>query len=180
MNPYLQVTPLKGLVLRTQFGINAHIRREDKFTPEFEIDQLEKSTYSNVSRKMTEWLDWNWTNTASYMTTIAEKHNLNTMVGFTAERFAEYWVSGARDDTPNNSDNLQEVHAGTLNQKADGNTSFNTLLSYIGRVMYNYDNRYYLTASLRADGSSKFPKGNKYAFFPSVSAAWQLPMPPKR
>lgn len=174
MNPYLQVTPLKGLVLRTQFGINAHIRREDKFTPEFEIDQLEKSTYSNVSRKMTEWLDWNWTNTASYMTTIAEKHNLNTMVGFTAERFAEYWVSGARDDTPNNSDNLQEVHAGTLNQKADGNTSFNTLLSYIGRVMYNYDNRYYLTASLRADGSSKFPKGNKYAFFPSVSAAWRV------
>jgi TonB-linked SusC/RagA family outer membrane protein len=174
MNPYLQVTPLKGLVLRTQFGINAHIRREDKFTPEFEIDQLEKSTYSNVSRKMTEWLDWNWTNTASYMTTIAEKHNLNTMVGFTAERSGEYWVSGARDDTPNNSDNLQEVHAGTLNQRADGNTSFNTLLSYIGRVMYNYDNRYYLTASLRADGSSKFPKGNKYAFFPSVSAAWRV------
>ena len=174
LNPYLQVTPIKNLILRTQFGINAHIRREDKFTPEFEIDQLEKSTYSNVSRKMTEWLDWNWTNTASYMTTIAEKHNLNAMVGFTAERFAEYWVSGARDDTPNNSDNLQEVHAGTLNQKSDGNTSFSTLLSYIGRVMYNYDNRYYLTGSLRADGSSKFPKGNKYALFPSVSAAWRL------
>lgn len=174
LNPYLQVAPLKGLILRTQFGINAHIRRSDSFTPEFEIDQLEKSTYSNVSRKMTEWLDWNWTNTASYMTTIAEKHNLNAMVGFTAERFAEYWVSGARDATPNNSDNLQEVHAGTLNQKSDGNTSFSTLLSYIGRVMYNYDNRYYLTGSLRADGSSKFPKGNKYAFFPSVSAAWRL------
>lgn len=174
LNPYLQITPIKSLILRTQFGANAHIRRSDSFTPEFEIDQLEKSTYSNVSRKMTEWLDWNWTNTASYMTTIAEKHNLNAMVGFTAERFAEYWVSGARDATPNNSDNLQEVHAGTLNQKSDGNTSFSTLLSYIGRVMYNYDNRYYLTGSLRADGSSKFPKGNKYALFPSVSVAWRL------
>lgn len=174
VNPYLQLTPLEGLTLRSQFGANAHIRRSDRFTPEFEIDQLEKSTYSNVSREMREWLDWNWTNTINYMRTFARKHNINLMAGFTAERFAEYWVRGARDDTPNNSENLQEVSAGTLNQQAAGNTGFNTLLSYIGRVMYNYDGRYYLTASLRTDGSSKFPKGNKYAVFPSVSAAWRL------
>ncbi|MDO4164710.1 MAG: TonB-dependent receptor [Bacteroides sp.] len=174
LNPYLQITPIKGLTLRTQFGANAHIRRSDSFTPEFEIDQLEKSTYSTAYRKYDEWFDWNWTNTINYMTTIAEKHNLNVMGGFTAERFAEYWVEGSRDDTPNNSETMQEVHAGTLNEQADGNTIYSSLISYIGRVMYNYDNRYYLTASLRADGSSKFPKGNKYAVFPSVSLAWRV------
>lgn len=174
MNPYLQVTPLDGLVLRTQFGINAHYRRSDSFTPEFEIDQLEKSTYSNVGRKMTEWLDWNWTNTVNYMKTVANKHNFNLMAGFTAERFAEYWVEGKRDDTPNNSENLQEVNAGTLNQQASGTTVYNSLLSYIGRLMYNFDNRYYLTATIRADGSSKFPEGSKYAYFPSVSGAWRI------
>lgn len=174
LNPYLQITPLKGLTLRTQFGINAHIRRTDKFTPEFYMDALEQSTLSNVSREMQEWLDWNWTNTANYMTTIAQKHNLNAMVGFTAERYAEYKLKGSRDDVPNNSDNLQEVNAGTQNQKSEGSTAYNTLISYLGRVMYNYDNRYYLTASLRADGSSKFPTGNKYALFPSVSVAWRL------
>lgn len=174
LNPYLQITPLKGLTLRTQFGINAHIRRTDKFTPEFYMDALEQSTLSNVSREMQEWLDWNWTNTANYMTTIAQKHNLNAMVGFTAERYAEYKLKGSRDDVPNNSDNLQEVNAGTQNQKSEGSTSYNTLISYLGRIMYNYDNRYYLTASLRADGSSKFPTGNKYALFPSVSVAWRL------
>ena len=174
MNPYLQLSPLEGLTLRSQFGANAHIRRSDNFIPQFEIDQLEKSTYSNVSRQMTEWLDWNWTNTTSYMHTFNDKHNINLMAGFTAERFGEYWVRGARDATPNNSDNLQEVSAGTLNQQATGNTNFSTLLSYIGRIMYNYDGRYYLTASLRTDGSSKFPEGNKYAVFPSVSAAWRL------
>lgn len=174
LNPYLQITPLKGLTLRTQFGANAHIRRTDKFTPEFYIDALEQSTLSNVSREMQEWFDWNWTNTANYMTTIAKKHNLNAMVGFTAERYAEYKVKGSRDDVPNNSDNLQEVNAGTQNQKSEGSTAYNTLVSYLGRIMYNYDSRYYLTASLRADGSSKFPKGNKYALFPSVSVAWRL------
>jgi TonB-linked SusC/RagA family outer membrane protein len=174
VNPYLQLTPLEGLTLRSQFGANAHIRRSDSFTPEFEIDQLEKSTYSNVSRQMNEWVDWNWTNTANYMRIFDNKHNINLIAGFTAERFAEYWVRGARDATPNNSDNLREVSAGTLNQQATGNTVFSTLLSYIGRVMYNYDSRYYLTASLRSDGSSKFPEGNKYALFPSISAAWRL------
>lgn len=174
LNPYLQLTPLKGLTLRTQFGANATFQRKDEFSPQFEMDPLEKSTYSFAKRSMNEWLDWNWTNTANYMTTFAEKHNLNAMLGFTAERFAEYWVNGSRDAAPNNSDTMQEVHGGTLNQQADGNTVFSSLLSYIGRVMYNYDNRYYLTASLRADGSSKFPKGNKYAVFPAVSGAWRV------
>ncbi len=174
VNPYLQITPIQGLTLRTQFGANAHIRRSDSFTPQFEIDQLERSVYSSVSRNMTEWLDWNWTNTVNYMHTFKEKHNLNLMGGFTAERFSQFWVTGSREDTPNNSSNLQEVSAGTLNQRASGNTAYSTLLSYIGRVMYNYDGRYYLTASLRTDGSSKFPEGNKYAVFPSVSGAWRV------
>ena len=59
-------------------------------TPEFYIDALEQSTLSNVSREMQEWLDWNWTNTATYSDTFASKHNLNIMGGFTAERFASF------------------------------------------------------------------------------------------
>lgn len=174
INPYFQLTPLKDLVLRTQFGVNAHIRRSDSFTPQFYIDALEQSTYSNASRAYSEWLDWNWTNTVSYMTTFADKHSLNAMAGFTAERFAEYTSRAYREAIPNNSENLQEVNAGTLNNMAEGNTKYNTLVSYLGRVMYNYDDRYYLTASIRADGSSKFPTGNKYAVFPSASVAWRV------
>ena len=174
LNTYLQINPIKKLTLRTQFGANAHFRRSDSFTPEFYIDALEQSTLSNVSREMQEWLDWNWTNTATYIDTFAEKHNLNVMAGFTAERFAWYQAKASRDDIPNNMDQMQEVNAGTQNQKGDGTTSYNTLVSFLGRVMYNYDNRYYVTASLRADGSSRFPTGNKYALFPSVSASWRV------
>lgn len=174
LNTYLQINPIKKLTLRTQFGANAHFRRSDSFTPEFYIDALEQSTLSNVSREMQEWLDWNWTNTATYIDTFADKHNLNVMAGFTAERFAWYQTKASRDDVPNNMDQMQEVNAGTQNQKADGTTSYNTLVSFLGRVMYNYDSRYYITASLRADGSSRFPSGNKYALFPSVSASWRV------
>lgn len=174
VNPYIQLTPVKNLILRSQFGANAHIRRSDSFTPQFYIHALEQSTLNNVSREMKEWLDWNWTNTASYIKTLNQKHNFNLMAGFTAEKFAEYQVKAYREAVPNNSENLQEVSAGTQNQKGDGGTVYSTLVSYLGRIMYNFDNRYYLTASVRADGSSKFPKGNKYAVFPSVSAAWRI------
>lgn len=174
LNPYLEISPIEGLTLRTQYGVNAQFRRSDSFTPEFFIDALEKSDLSVASRSMNEWFDYNWTNTANYMFTVGEQHHLNTMAGFTAEKFANYWLNGSSEDVPNNSDNLQEVSAGTQNQKASGNTGYNTLVSYLGRVMYNFDYRYYLTASVRVDGSSRFPTGNKYATFPSVSAAWRV------
>lgn len=171
----MQINPIEKLSLRTQFGANAHFRRSDTFTPQFFINALEQQTLSRAERDMTEWLDWNWTNTATYIDTFAEKHNLNVMAGFTAERFAEYTSVARRDDTPSNMDVMQEVHAGTeATAWADGNTKYNTLVSFLGRVMYNYDNRYYISASIRADGSSRFPKGNKYAIFPSVSASWRI------
>ena len=48
------------------------------------------------------------------------------------------------------------------------------LVSYLDCAMYNFDNRYYITASVRVDGSSKFAKGNRYATFPAVSGAWRI------
>ena len=174
LTPYIQITPLDGLTFRSQFGFNARFRRSDDFSPKFYIDAQEQNVTNQASRKMTQATDWNWTNTLNYTRSFNQKHNLTAMVGFTAEKFADYWVFGSREAIPSNNDALHEVHAGTLNQNSDGNTSYNTLMSYLGRVMYNFDGRYYLTASVRVDGSSKFAEGNKYATFPSVSGAWRI------
>ena len=164
LNTYLQVNPIEKLTLRTQFGANAHYRRSDSFVPKFNMDPLEKQDLNEITRRNQEWFDWNWTNTATYMDTFAEKHNLNVMAGFTAERFAWYNTQARRDNVPNNLDQMQEVNAGQQGtDEANGETTYNTLVSFLGRVMYNYDNRYYISASLRADGSSRFPKGSKYA-----------------
>ena len=79
LNTYLQVNPIEKLTLRTQFGANAHYRRSDTFIPEFSMDPLEQQTLSEITRRNQEWFDWNWTNTATYMDTFAEKHNLNAV-----------------------------------------------------------------------------------------------------
>ena len=175
LNTYIQVNPIEKLTLRTQFGANAHFRRSDAFIPQFYMDALEKQDLSDISRQSQEWLDWTWTNTATYIDTFAEKHNFNIMAGFTAERDAWFNVKATRDHVPNNMDIMQEVNAGDpTTAEGFGETTYNTLVSFLGRVMYNYDNRYYISASLRADGSSRFPKGNKYALFPAVSASWRI------
>lgn len=173
MNPYINIEPIKGLTIRSQFGVNARFRISDKFEPKFFIDNLEQKEQSYVERKTEDWIDWNWTNTINYMTTL-DKHNINIMGGYTMEKFSKYWVMGSRDNTPSNLDELHYVNAGTMNQKSEGTNEYTTLISYLARAMYNYDNRYYLTASIRVDGSSKFPTGSKYATFPAVSGAWRI------
>lgn len=175
INAYLQVNPIQKLTLRTQFGTNARFRRSDSFTPEFRLHEQEQQQLNEVSRQSQEWFDWNWTNTITYADTFAEKHNFNAMAGFTAERYAWYNTKALRRDLPSNDDIMQEVDAGNPdNASAEGTTTFNTMVSFLGRVMYNYANKYYITASLRADGSSRFPAGNKYALFPSASASWRI------
>ncbi len=174
LNPYLSIEPIKNLTLRTQFGTNALFRLSDSFTPKFYIDNLEQNANSHVERTFNHWIDWNWTNTINYNTTIASKHNINVMAGYTMEKFANYWLTGSRENTPSNYEDLQHVSAGTMNEKASGTNAYNTLVSVLGRVMYNYDNKYYVTATARTDGSSRFPKGNKFATFPSVSLAWRM------
>ncbi|MBP8687734.1 MAG: SusC/RagA family TonB-linked outer membrane protein, partial [Prevotella sp.] len=172
--PWLSISPVKGLTFRTQFGMNARFRLSDTYTPNFQIDNLEQAAVSKANRKMENWVDWNWTNTLTYMNTFNKKHNLNVMAGYTMERFQDYYLEGSREKIPSNVEEMRYVDAGTDNMQVSGTNKYSSLISYLGRVMYNYDEKYYLTASIRVDGSSKFTTGNKYATFPAVSAAWRV------
>ncbi|HBJ04048.1 MAG TPA: hypothetical protein DDY97_05425, partial [Prevotella sp.] len=79
--PYVSLTPIKGLTIKSAFGLNARFRRTDSFNVNFFIDNLEQNQNNNATRKMENWVDWNWTNTVNYMTTINKKHNINLMGG---------------------------------------------------------------------------------------------------
>ena len=171
--PYVAITPIEGLTFRTQFGVNARFNMSDSFTPNFYIDNLEQASRNQASRTFANNVDWNWTNTLTYLKSF-NKHNLNLMAGYTMERFQYYNLYGTSYDIPSNVSTMRYVSAGTADDDASGYNSYTSLISYLGRVMYNYDEKYYLTASIRVDGSSKFSTGNKYATFPAVSAAWRI------
>ena len=174
MNPFIQIQPISQLILRTQFGVNSWYQRSDGFNYAFNIDPLEKRDLNDAYRNYSDAFNWSWTNTVTYVDTFADKNNLTVMAGFTAERYADYWANASRQEIPSTNELMQQVSAGQGAQFSGGNTSYLTLASVLGRVMYNYDSRYYITASIRYDGSSRFAKGNKWAAFPSASVAWRF------
>lgn len=103
------------------------------------------------------------------------KHSINAMVGYTEQRENNKSMGGEvydllRDNTNQYYWSLSNGTTPALNEYEDPSA----LRSFLGRIIYDYDNRYFLTASIRRDGSSRFKKGNNYGNFPSVSAAWRI------
>jgi TonB-dependent starch-binding outer membrane protein SusC len=174
-NAYLQYQPIKGLTIRTQGSIEVGDQVWSKFTPDFIIDAAhEKAEINTVERKTTTNVDWTWQTTATYTKTFAQKHNTSFMVGTTMEEYNGNDVWGYGEGVPNNSDAMREVNAATKNRNSGGNSWSSSIMSYLSRVSYNYDSKYYLTGTFRRDGSSKFMENNKWANFPSVSGSWRI------
>ena len=174
-NGYIQVAPFEGLIIRSQGSYELNSAISDNFNPDFIIDVAHESLLINrISRSTNLTRSWSLQNTATYSNTFADKHNLSLMIGNTAEEYNGANLYGLISKLPNNSEELRELRAGTLNPQTDGTSYTNSIVSYLSRLAYSYDNKYYLTATLRRDGSSKFLANNKWATFPSASFAWKV------
>lgn len=172
---YLQIQPISEIVFRSQVGFELDSRISDAFYPDFVIDAAhEFQTYNRVERSQPMYRNWSLQNTITYLKTINNKHNVTAMLGNTLEEWNGTSLWGTKEKIPNNNEELRELDAGTLNPKTGGSAYTNSVMSYFGRIMYNLNNRYYLTATYRVDGSSKFLKKNKWASFPSISLAWRI------
>jgi TonB-linked SusC/RagA family outer membrane protein len=174
-NTYVDIHPIKNLVLKSPAGSTFDTQTSDNFNPDFIIDAAHEANYiNNVSRQYSIDFNWTWQNTLTY-NLVKGKHNASAMIGTTAEEQNWSYVSGYREGLPNNSDAMREIDGATGTvQKAYGNKTRNSIVSYISRVTYNYDNRYLFTGTFRRDGSSKFLENNKWATFPSASVAWRF------
>lgn len=107
------------------------------------------------------------------------KHRIDLLAGYTAQQTTSDLISVTARGFQN--DNIPEITAKgadpsnfVLTPNAGTGKSVNTLLSYLGRINYNYAGKYFLTGSFRADGSSRFGPLNKYGYFPSVAGGWTL------
>jgi len=173
-NTYLNIRFLKDFVFNTQLGLDFSSLMADQYDPEFSIDPGKESNLINsVSREVDNYYGYVWNNTLSYLKTVNGLHNFNLMVGTVAEKGRTHDVWGYKKSIPNDNPSLRYLTAAELEPDSDGNDEINVaLFSILGRFMYNYNEKYYLNASLRRDGSYKFPKDNRYALFPAVSVAW--------
>ncbi len=102
-----------------------------------------------------------------------QDHNIHILGGYSQEEFMDEFIEAFRDDFPNNQ--LTQINAGaTSNAQSFGSGFEWALQSYFGRINYAFQGKYLLEANARIDGSSRFPKDNRFAFFPSFSAGWRI------
>lgn len=171
-NSYLQYRILDNLILRVTGGYNKiHQRREVFFNSQSRGGHMYSNNKVNAYLTNIERTIFTNENTLTYDAKLKEGHNLKLLGGFTIQE-ADYFSSEVRSILiPNESLGIAGMDEGQITRFPISSTS-NGLLSYLGRIDYNYKSKYLLTASFRADGSSKFPKNNRWAYFPSASVAW--------
>ncbi|MDR0414600.1 MAG: TonB-dependent receptor [Prevotellaceae bacterium] len=173
-NAALDVDIVSGLTWRTAASYLWQHTRNDSWT-DGRAQQAKANSGPFGSRNNSEKYTWQVTNTLSYKKTLADVHNLNLVAG------QETWFSESMrlDNTYKKfpEDNFKLNNTGMSDAAAretGSGLSRVGLVSAFGRVMYNYDDRYLVSATLRGDGSSKFEQGSKWGMLPSASAGWRI------
>ena len=172
-NAYVDITPLKGLLFRSNFGIdytNGYIRA---LTHSFESDVV-RSDITASEMAQTHSTKWTWSNTLQYNFDFLNNHNLNVLLGLEAHQDNGVDFAGRRVDYPMETVDYMWPSAGTGIQTVRGAGDGYKLMSYFGKLDYNWNDQLLASFTLRYDGSSRFGKNNQYGTFPSVSLGYRL------
>lgn len=180
---YLEIQPIKNLVYRGQLNYYQGTSTWRAFLPVFDANRTNADYYRTedkaTNNMSTSW-GWSTTNTLSYKFDLQKKHNFDVLVG------TEYSESRPDFGFSLNATSSKSVfgdmtHAYMSYMKNNNAASVTGTpcddtrsMSYFGRVNYNFDEKYMLSAIIRADGNSKFAPGQRWGYFPSVSAGWVI------
>ena len=169
---YIQLTPLKGLTIRSQFGIDAYdYRQTSKRLASHPAANGKGYAYEQFARNAQLTI----TNTAEYKFDINTEHQFTFLLG--QEGIKNNYEKFASETTGHNDDRLTMLEAGTaatLLGKDENNLYEYQFLSFFGRVNYAYDDKYFADFSVRSDASSRFGKNNRSAIFLSGGLMWNI------
>jgi TonB-linked SusC/RagA family outer membrane protein len=165
-NGYLNFDIIDGLTLKTNLGVD-----KGGETRKYFQGGLVTSTQGQTTGTSSAVDNYSWTAEANlvYNKTIARDHNLEALVGYSAQKFNQY--SNNLTGLGFTSDDITYLNAATSLTGGSNGTSY-ALLSTIGRLNYNYKKKYLLSLAVRRDGSSRFGANKQWGDFPSVSAGW--------
>lgn len=172
-NGFIDIKPIKGLVIRSNFGLDYDYGFIHSVNHTFHSDVVNNNTPSaNVSGA--DNTQWTLSNTANYNFNIVEKHNFNILAGvelFSQRRndFAAY----AEDFDLENYEYMWP-DAATGTKRGSGISAGYNLASFFGKLDYNYDNLVLASFTIRRDGSSRFGENNRYGVFPAATLGYRI------
>lgn len=178
-NVYVQIEPIKNLKFKTVFGLNYGGSNYRSFTPIYKFTPQSGNGITKVNQSNGNGTSLVWTNTLTYDFDIKE-HHISALLGsettkYDGESTGSYGVNltaGFDDWEHAYVENTEKGHA---DRKVSGGPYDATRgQSFFARLGWSWKDRYMVNATMRADGSSKFAKGHRWGYFPSVSAGWTL------
>lgn len=171
-NTFVKFQLAKDLELKTSFGIDASYIKDNSFAPNYLKRTLaSKGEASTVNAQALDWLS---ETTLNYNKTIASRHEIKAMVGYTMEQYVQESTTNLAFDFPDDRLGYHDIGAALNPQRPTSAELSYSLVSWLGRVNYTFNKKYLLTLTGRVDGSSKFAEGNKFGFFPSAALAWRV------
>ena len=174
LNGFVEYEFIKGLKLKVSGGYTYDARSNDTFnnskTRYGSPISTDKVNAQVVRQQRLTWLN---ENVLTYQVNINKKHFFNSLLGITLQNSDYEYYSFKTTNIPNESLGMAGMNEGIPSTTSSEKSSW-SMMSYLGRVNYNYMSKYYATASFRVDGSSKFAKKNRYGLFPSASLAWNF------
>ncbi|MGN1245569.1 MAG: SusC/RagA family TonB-linked outer membrane protein [Muribaculaceae bacterium] len=167
-NAYLQIEPIKSLIIKTNFGVNYYNETNKTFEPAWlrdTVNKLSQSTAKNV--------DWVWTNTAQYDRSIG-KNTIMALVGIESKKYHNEAFNGYGTGLAIEDLNYLYLSNVTANKNVGASASNYSMFSGFGKINYTWDEKYLASFTLRRDASSRLSKDHNYDWFPSFSAGWRI------
>jgi TonB-linked SusC/RagA family outer membrane protein len=173
-NIYAEIKPMESLSVRSSFTLDGNYSQKREYTPVYWVSVTQNDTLSHLKKTSTEQLNYTFDNTATYKQVFGD-HRLNVMAGMSLVQFKSQGLDGSTSRVPYFTESTLYLSNGSIDDLHAGD--WGTLIrstSFFGRLFYSYKDRYLLTATLRRDGSSTFPKEERWGNFPSIGVGWVI------
>lgn len=169
---FAEYTFLPQLKLKVMLGVDYQSGHERRYIPSTIYEGKAAGGIASVGTS--EHRSWLNENTLTYTATVARKHRLEALLGLTQQETKVEWVRTGASNFVSDKLSYNNLESGAVVTTPYSYATRNALISTFARLNYQFDHRYFLTASLRADGSSRFGAKNKWGWFPSVGASWDV------
>lgn len=172
-NAYIEYEVLNGLKAKINVGYDQSLLRRDQFFDVF--TQKGSLNEGQANKNLRENNSSLFEFTANYNKVINDRHSLNLLGGYSYQEFTNSGFNASAQNFPTTSFGTNNLGGGDPTQYDVGSfKGQNTIVSGFGRFNYSFDERYLVSGSLRADGSSRFGQNNKFSYFPSGAVAWNM------
>lgn len=176
-NAFAELKLFKGFTFKSSYGIDMAYNKSKSFTPVYLVSPQQQNSISRLYKGQSTQSTWVWENTINYFKEFS-LHRIDVLGGFTMQKANSESIGMSGENLTRDSEDFWYINSNNINPNTVSNgvdpNLYYSMISYLFRSNYSFNNRYLFTATYRIDGSSKFTNNNRYAGFPALAIGWNV------